>query len=70
MDKIRPVYYGGEENPLEPVKIIEKYGLNYNLGTALVYILREGRKSTSKPGEDLRKSLFFIEREIQSRENK
>lgn len=60
-----PLYYGGEENPFEPIKIIEHYNLNFSLGCVIKYILRAGKKDVNKTLEDLRKAEFYIKREIQ-----
>jgi hypothetical protein len=73
----RPEHYGGEENPFEPIKIIEHYGLGFHLGNALKYILRAGAKPYDDPAlgagmnmfklgalKDLRKAYTYIGFEI------
>ena len=52
-------HYGGEDNPHEPIKIIEYYDLNFNLGNVVKYILRAGIKHPSIEGtiEDLKKAI-------------
>jgi len=35
-----PQHYGGKDNPYEAIKVIEAWGLNYNLGNALKYIFK------------------------------
>jgi hypothetical protein len=52
-------------NGLEAIDVIEGFGLNYRLGTAVAYILRHGKKGTATDAlDDLRKCRWFIEREI------
>ena len=44
-----PNYYIGKVHGYEARKIIEDYELNYNIGTAVTYLLRANRKhETSK----------------------
>jgi hypothetical protein len=62
----RPEHYGGEENPFEPIKIIEHYDLNFNLGNAIKYVLRAPFKGTAMT--DLKKAYTYIGFEIRKRE--
>lgn len=62
----RPAHYGGEENPFEPIKIIEHYDLNFSLGNAVKYVLRAPFKGT--PLADLKKAYTYIGFEIRRRE--
>lgn len=64
-----PAHYGGKDNPYEAIKVIEAWGLNFSLGSAVKYICRAGKKSGFI--EDLRKSCWYVSREIQrlEREN-
>lgn len=64
-EQIRPDYYGGPDDPFEPVKIINARNLNFNLGNALKYILRAGLKGDAI--EDLRKALTYLQFEIDRR---
>lgn len=59
-----PSHYGGEGNPYEAIKVIEAWGLNFNLGNAVKYISRAGKKDPSKIIEDLEKARWYLEREI------
>ena len=52
----------------EVIDVIEDWNLNFNLGNAVKYISRAGHKDDIV--QDLRKSLWYIEREIQRIENK
>ena len=61
-----PPHYGGAENPYEAIKIIEHYGLGFNLGNALKYILRAGKKSSESEVTDIGKAKWYISREFDS----
>ena len=50
----------------EPLNVISDWDLNYRLGSALKYISRAGRKQDA--AEDLKKAVFYLEREIESLE--
>ena len=52
----------------EAIDVIEDWNLNFNLGNAVKYISRAGHKDDIV--QDLKKSLWYIEREIQRIENK
>lgn len=51
----------------EVVDVIDAWDLNFNLGNALKYIARAGRKNKSKAKEDLQKAIWYIEYEIKNR---
>lgn len=53
---------------IEAIDIIESWGLNFSLGNAIKYILRSPHKGNQV--EDLKKSLWYIQREIDRLENK
>jgi hypothetical protein len=59
-----PTHYGGKDNPYESIKVIEDWGLNFNLGNAVKYISRAGKKQNKK--EDLEKAYWYINRELQN----
>ena len=52
----------------EAIDVIEDWNLNFNLGNAVKYISRAGHKDDIV--QDLKKSLWYIDREIQRLENK
>lgn len=56
-----PDHYQGKT--LEAIDIIEDYDLNFNLGSALKYILRAGKKNETE--QDLQKAIWFIKREAE-----
>lgn len=57
-----PEHYGGEENPYEAIKVIEAWGLNFNLGNVAKYVSRAGKKGDAL--QDLEKAKWYLEREI------
>jgi hypothetical protein len=62
-----PPHYGGD-TVYEAVKVIEAWQLNFHLGNCVKYICRAGKKGDAL--EDLRKSLWYLQREIERRERK
>jgi hypothetical protein len=62
---IHPQHYGGKNNPYEAIKVIEAWGVGFNLGNTLKYISRAGKKDNII--QDLEKALFYLDREIQNR---
>jgi transcriptional regulator with XRE-family HTH domain len=52
----------------EAIDVIEDWNLNFNLGNAVKYISRAGHKDDIV--QDLKKSLWYIDREIQRLKNK
>ena len=61
-----PNHYIGTRQ-YEPVDIIRDWELNFNLGNAVKYISRAGRKGSAK--EDLLKAVFYLNHEINNLEN-
>lgn len=59
-DAIDPQHYQGFSNGAQPVDIAEH--LPFNLGNALKYVSRAGRKGDMV--EDLRKARWYIDREL------
>jgi hypothetical protein len=59
-----PHHYGGENNPYEAIKVIESWNLNFCLGNAVKYISRAGKKDSTKTVEDLEKSIWYLNREL------
>lgn len=57
-----PVYSDGRK--YEPIDVINDWGLNFNLGNAVKYLSRAGRKSTEAYHSDLRKAVDYINYEI------
>lgn len=57
-----PSHYN--DGKIEVIDFIEDKGFSYNLGNAVKYISRAGKKDPSKTIEDLEKAIFSIKREI------
>jgi hypothetical protein len=63
-----PAHYGGAMNPYETIKVIEAWELDFNLGNAVKYISRAGKKPDADEVEDLEKGRWYLTRAIQLRE--
>lgn len=59
----RPAHYV-ENRKYEPKDVIRDWGLNFNLGSAVKYIARAGRKDDAI--QDLNKAKTFLEFEIEA----
>lgn len=61
-----PPHYGGADNPYEAIKVIEAWGLGFNLGNAAKYVSRAGKKGRKRDKlQDLKKARWYLDREIQ-----
>jgi hypothetical protein len=56
-----PEHY--QANGIEAIDVIEAYGLNFNLGNTIKYILRAERKGNKK--QDLEKAQWYLNRELE-----
>lgn len=56
----RTTHYGSADDLMEAIKVIEAWGLNFSLGSALKYIRRAGHKATSTAVEDLEKAQAYV----------
>jgi hypothetical protein len=65
-----PEHYGGATNPYEAIKVIEAWDLGFCLGNTVKYISRAGKKHKDKELEDLKKAMFYLDREIKKLEKK
>lgn len=63
VDISAPSYYV-DGRTYEPHLVIEDWHLNFNLGNALKYIARAGRKDESTMIEDLKKAQVYLGFEI------
>jgi hypothetical protein len=63
-----PAHYGGADGPYEAIKVIEAWGLGFNLGNAVKYIARAGKKCPDAYIEDLKKASWYIQRAISNAE--
>ena len=63
LDEINPDHYKAP-NGLEVIEVIEAFGLGYNLGNAVKYILRHKKKGGKT---DLEKAIWYLGREIKGK---
>ena len=61
-------YQFGENNIYEAIKVIEEWNLGFNLGNTVKYLSRAGKKNKEKELEDLKKALWYLERQINNLE--
>lgn len=61
-DKVNHPSHYSKDRLYEPVDIIEDWDLDFNIGNALKYIARAGRKDPAKTIEDLEKAVWYINR--------
>ena len=62
-----PQHYGGD-TVYEAIKVIMAWGLGFNLGNAVKYISRAGKKDPTKRLEDLKKARWYLDYEIKELE--
>jgi len=55
---------------IEVIEAIEDWALNFHRGNAVKYTARAGKKDPSKEVEDLKKAVWYLEREIECLEAK
>ena len=53
----------------EVIDVIEAWDLNFNLGNAVKYIARAGKKNPKKYKEDLNKAKWYIQHQIDKIKN-
>nr|DAY05230.1 MAG TPA: nucelotide kinase [Caudoviricetes sp.] len=49
---------------IEVIDFIEDQNMNFNLGNAVKYISRAGKKDPKKFREDLEKAIWYLNREL------
>lgn len=59
-DAYMPSYYAC--NGVQAIDVIDAYGLGFNLGNVVKYVLRAGKKGAVT--EDLSKAMWYLSREI------
>lgn len=64
-DNINPDHYKGG-NGLESINVIEEFNLSFALGNAVKYILRAGKKPGQPKEQDIKKSIWYLERELKN----
>ena len=63
-DQVNPSHY--KQGNIEVIDFIEDQKLGFNLGNVIKYVCRAGKKNPEKILEDLRKAVYYINREIQN----
>ena len=53
------------DGKIEVIDFIEQKNLNFHRGNAVKYIARAGKKDPAKEVEDLRKAVWYLNREIE-----
>ena len=60
-----PFYYVGKRYKIEARKVVEDFqGDNYNLGVALSYLMRAGKKEGNPIEQDIRKAIDHLHFEL------
>jgi len=59
-DKIKPDYYQHPDG-FRPIEVINAWGLGFELGNAVKYISRAGKKPSQSRVQDLRKAIEYLE---------
>jgi hypothetical protein len=67
MDNINPEHYKAHPSGVEAIQVTEH--MNFCLGNAMKYIWRADEKHSDGGIEDLTKAVWYIERELQRRED-
>lgn len=57
-----PAHY--TDGKIEVIDFIEDKGLNFHRGNVVKYISRAGKKDPAKEIEDLKKAVWYLNREI------
>lgn len=57
-------YYASIDGSMDAQYVIDKFGLNWNRGNVLKYVIRAGRKNPDKEVEDLDKAIQYLKYEI------
>lgn len=58
-----PAHYHADT--IEAIDVIEAWGLNFNRGNCVKYLSRAGLKDPTREIEDLKKALWYLQREIE-----
>ena len=65
MNKNIPSYYIGKRYKIEARKVVEDFQAdNYNLGVAISYLLRAGKKEGNPTEQDIRKAIDHLHFEL------
>ena len=59
-----PSYYSGTKYGYSARKIVEDFELSYNVGTAVSYLLRAGKKEGNAAEQDIQKAINHLHFEL------
>ena len=59
-----PSYYSGTKYGYSARKVVEDFNLSYNVGTAVSYLLRAGKKEGNPAEQDIRKAINHLHFEL------
>ena len=62
--KKEPSYYSGKKYNYSARKVVEDFDLSYNVGTAVSYLLRAGKKPNNPKEQDIRKAIDHLHFEL------
>jgi hypothetical protein len=66
-----PKYYIGKHKQIEAFDVVLDFQEdNYNLGTAITYLLRAGKKPNNPITQDIRKAIAHLEKELEHQTRK
>ena len=60
-----PTYYEGKKRKIRAHHVISDFELSYNLGTAVTYLLRAGKKPGNPAEQDIRKAINHLQFELE-----
>jgi hypothetical protein len=61
-----PEYYIGKFKGIEAFDVVQDFAHdNYNLGVAIAYLLRAGKKDGNPAEQDITKAIIHLQRELQ-----
>jgi len=71
MSKRTPKYYIGKYKNIEAFDVVLDFQEdNYNLGTAITYLLRAGKKPNNPITQDIKKAIAHLQRELEHQVHK
>jgi len=71
MSKKTPKYYIGKYKQIEAFDVVLDFQEdNYNLGTAITYLLRAGKKPNNPMSQDIKKAIAHLQRELEHQTHK
>lgn len=61
-----PTYYIGKHKRIEAFDVVLDFQAdNYNLGTAITYLLRAGKKPDNPITQDIQKAIAHLQKELE-----